>query len=125
MHLKGEITGEIKKMNRKKVLLMLLLLCIATTGCVEGIIANYSYFTLVEEQHEIELHNYTKHIKVESDRPVNIIFVPKNDSNSSVYSKYNAENITLYDIDVQIDEEVSMYICKIGPEDVWVKTKNY
>jgi len=119
MHLKGEITGEIKKMNRKKVLLMLLLLCIATTGCVEGIIANYSYFTLVEEQHEIELHNYTKHIKVESDRPVNIIFVPKNDSkifvpkndsNSSIYSKYNAENITLYDIDVQIDEEVSMYM---------------
>ena len=114
-------------MNKTKVLLMLLLLCIVTTiGCIDGIIANYSSFTLGEEQCEIvELHNYTEHIKIESDRPVNIIFVPKNNSNSTVYSKYNVENITLYDIDVQIEEEVSMYICNTGLEYVWVKTKTY
>ncbi len=109
-------------MKKTKILLMLLLLCVATTmGCL----THYHYHTFEEKQYEIEFSTSDKHISVESDRPVNIIFIPKYNPNSTVYSKYDVENVISYNVDVQFDDEVFMHINKIGPENVTVTVKAY
>lgn len=109
--------------NKIKIVFTLLLFGAAMTmGCV----SQYHYFVLEEKQFEItELYDSTKRIKVESDKPINIVFVPKYEPNSTVYSKYDVKNVTYYDIDVQFDDEVNVYVYKIGTEDVCVTVKAY
>jgi|LGVF01.1.fsa_nt_gb hypothetical protein len=109
--------------NKIKVLFMLLLFGAAMTmGCV----SHYHYFVLEETQFEItELRDSIKHINIESDKAINIVFIPKYEPNSTVYSKYDVKNVTHYDVDVQFDDEVNLYVYKIGTEDVRVTVKAY
>ena len=109
--------------NKLKALFMLLLFGTAMTmGCV----SQYHYFVLEETQFEItELRDSIKHINVKSDKAINIVFVPKYEPNSTVYSKYDVKNVTYYDVDVQFDNDVNMYVYKIGTEDIRVTVKAY